>query len=75
MDCTVIFFLKLIFKVHVFKTYLTPMFTCSQKIYDVGMMTKFTKNFKFSSKVSVIIFWGILCKSNKHAFMFSFELN
>lgn len=54
---------------------LTPMFTCSQKIYDVGMMTKFTKDFEFSSKVSVVIFWSILWKSNQHAFMFSFELN
>lgn len=45
---------------YVFKSYLTPMLACSQKIYDVGMMTKFTKNFKFSSKVSVIIFGGIL---------------
>lgn len=45
--------------------HLTSVFTCSQEINDVWMVSKFAKNLQFSCEVPVIIFGGILWKKGQ----------
>lgn len=43
---------------------ITSVLTGSQEVDDIGMMPQFAQNFQLSSKVTMVIFRGILCVKN-----------
>ena len=47
------------------KEHLTTMFTCSQEIDDVWVVSKFAENLQFSRKVPVVIFGGIFWEGSQ----------
>lgn len=47
------------------KGHLTTMFTSSQEIDDVWVVTKFTKNLQFPREVPVVIFGGIFWEESQ----------
>lgn len=47
------------------KEHLTTMFTCSQEIDDVWVVSKFTKNLQFPSEVPVVIFGSVFWEESQ----------
>lgn len=43
---------------------ITSVLTGSQEVDDIGVMPQFAQNFQFSSKITMVIFRGILCVKN-----------